>query len=233
MAKPTKPHSRRRLDLTAAGFGALLLAAILVLALAMPGKGAMSWSRLGEPWPDPSSVRGFGGIPVAWPSTSPFVPEDIGAGEEAEPPTTAVERLYLPSEPHPARSVPAVILLHGSGGVLSTRELTYAPQMAKMAVAALVVDAFGARRERGTGFIERLLNITETMMLAEAYSGLRFLAEQPEIDPNRVVLIGFSYGAMATMFALHAQIADALAFAGSALCRACRFYGPLHRPLCR
>jgi dienelactone hydrolase len=99
------------------------------------------------------------------------------------------------------RSVPTVVLLHGSGGVLSTRELTYAPQLAKMGVAALVVDVFGARRDRGTEFIERLLNITETMMVADAYSGLWFLAGRPEIDPHRVVLIGFSYGAMATTFA--------------------------------
>jgi len=80
-----------------------------------------------------------------------------------------------------------------------------------MGVAALVVDVFGARRDRGTEFIERLLNITETMMVADAYSGLRFLAGRPEIDPHRVVLIGFSYGAMATTFAVYVQIADALA----------------------
>jgi len=43
-----------------------------------------------------------------------------------------------------------VVLLHGSGGVLASRELTYAPQLARMGVAALVVDSFGARRDRGT-----------------------------------------------------------------------------------
>jgi len=127
--------------------------------------------------------------------------------------------------------VPAVVLLHGSGGILTSRELTYAPQLARMGVAALVVDSFGARRDRGTEFIERVLNITETMMLADAYSGLGFLATRPEIDPRRVVLTGFSYGAMATMYAVYAQVADKLAprlpngerlrFAGHVA-----FYGP-------
>src|SRR5207248_6258209 len=112
---------------------------------------------------------------------------------------------------HPPRSVPAVVLLHGSGGILPSRELTYAPQLARMGVAALVVDSFGARRERGTEFLERVLNITETMMLADAYSALRFLASRPEIDPKRIVLTGFSYGAMATMYALYAQVAHQLA----------------------
>src|SRR6266446_2443251 len=69
------------------------------------------------------------------------------------------------------------------------------------------------------------------MALADAYSGLGFLAERPQIDPRRVVLTGFSYGAMATMYALYAQVADKLAppqpnnggmrFAGHVA-----FYGP-------
>jgi dienelactone hydrolase len=185
----------------------------------------MNWSRLAEPWPDPASLGDIPGVPATWPSTSPFSLADIGDPEEA-PPTTAHGRLYLPPGSHPARSVPAVILLHGSGGVLGARELTYAPQLARMGVAALVVDSFGARRDRGTDFIERVLNITETMMLADAYSGLSFLAARPEIDPRRVVLTGFSYGAMATMYGLYAQVADKLAPPGLRFAGHVAFYGP-------
>src|SRR5256885_814946 len=129
----------------------------------------------------------------------------------AAPRPTALGGLYLPRGGPPPRSVPAVVLLHGSGGILGSRELTYAPQLARMGVAALVVDSFGARRDRGTEFLERVLNITETMMLAEAYAALRFLAARPEIDPQRVVLTGFSFGAMAAMYALYAQVAEKLA----------------------
>lgn len=191
----------------------------------------MNWSRLTEPWPDPATLGDIPGVAVSWPSSSPFTPADIGTGAEDDPPTTALGRLYLPPGAYPPRSVPAVVLLHGSGGILGSRELTYAPQLARMGIAALVVDSFGARRDRGTEFLERVLNITETMMLADAYSGLRFLASRPEIDPKRVVLTGFSYGAMATMYALYAQVADKLAppqgndgptrFAGHVA-----FYGP-------
>jgi len=207
----------------------LLLLAIALPAIAMAA--SMNWSRLTEPWPDPATLGDIPGVAVSWASSSPFTPADIGAGPEDDPPTTAVGRLYLPPGAHPPRSVPAVVLLHGSGGILPSRELTYAPQLARMGVAALVVDSFGARRDRGTEFLERVLNITETMMLADAYSGLRFLAARPEIDPKRVVLTGFSYGAMATMYALYAQVADKLAppqandrplrFAGHVA-----FYGP-------
>jgi len=208
-----------------------LLLALLLVSVAFPiMAAAVSWSRLMEPWPDPASLADIPGVPVSWPSSSPFAPDDIGDPGEA-PPTTALGRLYLPPGPHAPRSVPAVILLHGSGGILASRELTYAPQLARMGVAALVVDTFGARRDRGTEFLERVLNITETMMLADAYSALGFLAARPEIDPRRVVLTGFSYGAMATMYAMYAQIADKFApplpngerlrFAGHVA-----FYGP-------
>ena len=200
---PARRRRSRRKE-SFVGLSAIFLLAFTLCAMAA----AVSWSRLAEPWPDPASLADIPGIPVSWPSTSPFAPEDIGGGPDDAPPTAAQGRLYLPPGPQPARSVPAVILLHGSGGILPSRELTYAPQLARMGVAALVVDSFGARRDRGTEFIDRILNITETMMLADAYAGVGFLAARPEIDPRRIVLTGFSYGAMATMYALYAQVAD-------------------------
>ena len=98
----------------------------LAFLLAAPGNAAVSWSRLTEPWPEGGSFREMQGIAVSWPSSSPFTPEHIGAGPEDNPPTQALGRLYLPPGNHAPRSVPAVVLLHGSGGVLPMRELTYA-----------------------------------------------------------------------------------------------------------
>lgn len=196
----------------------------LVMLLALPAMAAgMSWSRLAGPWPDPAVLGEIPGMPVTWPSRSPFAPDDIPGDA---PPTPAQGRLYLPSGRHAPRSVPAVVLLHGSGGILPSRELTYAPQLARLGVAALVVDSFGARRDRGTEFLERLLNITETMMLTDAYAGLGFLAARPEIDPQRVVLTGFSYGAMAAMYGIYAQVADQLAPPGLRFAGHVAFYGP-------
>jgi dienelactone hydrolase len=198
----------------------------LVLALAAPAGAAVSWRRLTEPWPVGGVLREISGIAVSWPSSSPFAPEHIGAGPQDDPPTAALGRLYLPHGTHAPRSVPAMVLLHGSGGVLPTREPIYAAQLAAMGVAALVVDSFAARRDRGTEFLDRVLNITETMMLADAYSGLAFLATRPEIDPGRVVLTGFSYGAMAAIYALYAQIADRFAPNGPRFAGHVAFYGP-------
>ncbi|MGE5269081.1 MAG: dienelactone hydrolase family protein [Thiohalocapsa sp.] len=67
-------------------------------------------------------------------------------------------------------------------------------------------------------------------MLADAYSALGMLAAHPEIDPQRIVLTGSSYGAMATMYGLYGQVADQLAhrygLGGQRFAGHVAFYGP-------
>jgi dienelactone hydrolase len=198
----------------------------LALALAMllvTGR-ADAASSLLEPWPNGDTLRGIAAEQVTFPSHSPFALADVGAGAELDPPIEAVGTLYLPAEIE--APVPAVILLHGASGVRGAREQTYGRQFAAMGIAALVIDAFAPRRDMGRGFVERILNITETMLIADAYAGLRYLAARPEIDGERVVVMGFSYGGMASVIAAYAQVAalfapDGLRFAGHV-----SFYGP-------
>ncbi|MEO1090869.1 MAG: alpha/beta fold hydrolase [Pseudomonadota bacterium] len=169
--------------------------------------------------PPPAPVDG---ADVRFPSASPFTLGDVGSDA---PPTSAVGRLFLPPG-EVAGPIPAVVLLHGAGGVMGRRELTYARQFAARGWAALVVDAFASRVERGTGFTGRLLNVTEAMLLADAYAGLAWLAEQPGIDAERVALVGFSYGGMAATYALQAQVAELYQPAGALFRAHVAFYSP-------
>lgn len=181
--------------------------------------------RLAAPWPNGPATDRIEGQDVTFASSSPFSPADFTDLAEA-PKATARATLFMPPGKHKPGSLPAVIMLHGSGGVLSAREMTYGRQFAAMGVAALVIDVFAARRDLGVGFIDRLLNITESMMLADAYAGLAWLgARHPEIDTKRVALIGFSYGAMATMYAMNARIAAQLG-KGLTFAAHVAFYGP-------
>src|SRR3954471_446466 len=212
-----------RYDLAAA----ILLLSMLLTSTISPGQAvrtSVGW-QLADPWPSAEATMGIRGQPVTFPSSSPFTPRDAPRAD----PTTAVATLYLPpsrSAVARPRSVPAVVLLHGAGGVLAAREHTYGRQFAAMGAAALVVDVFGARRNRATGFTERLLEITESMAIADAYAGLRFLRQRPEIDPGRIALVGFSYGAMATMYALNAGVAALMAPGGERFVAHAAFYGP-------
>ncbi len=190
----------------------------LLLAAAQPAH------ALPPVWPEGAAVADIPGEAVTFPSRSPFSLADA-ADPEFSPSTAAVATFFRPVA-SPGGRAPAVLMLHGSGGVLWAREMTYARQFAAMGVAALVVDAFAARRDRASSFVDRLLNITESMMLADAYAGLRWLAERGDIDPDRIALLGFSYGGMATLYAAQEQVARAFApqhlrFAGHAA-----FYAP-------
>lgn len=205
------------------------LSAIILLAafawLPIIGQ-ASAASELLLPWPEKETIDHIGGTRVEFPSHSPFGLSDVGSGPEDDPPTTAMGMLFLPDTASEEAPVPAVVLLHGAAGVLGARELTYARQFAALGIATLVIDVFGARRDRASGFIERLLKITEAMFLADAFAALDFLGERADIDPDRIALIGFSYGGMVATYAAYAQVAEKFAMNGERFAAHVAFYAP-------
>lgn len=184
---------------------AAVVAASLLLAL----PGAAEPAIFADPWP---VVGEAAELSVEIPSHSPFAPDDIGAGM---PETAALVRYFPPVGADASRPAPAVVLLHGAAGVVEAREPTYARQLAAMGIGAAVVDVFRARRHIARGFTERIVEITETMALADAFATLAWLADRPEIDGSRVAIWGFSYGAMASILAANASVADRFAAAYS------------------
>lgn len=187
--------------------------ALLLLLLVAP-----AWAQ--GPFPAPDSVSAIAGRPVTFDSASPFVPAEAPGA-----PTRAQGTLFVPPRSGTGRR-PAVVMLHGSGGVLEAREHTYGRQFASLGIVALAVDSFAARRDRGVGFVDRLLNITETMLVADAFAALRYLAARPDVDPRRVALIGFSYGGMATVAAMNEGLAARLAPGGERFAAHAAYYGP-------
>jgi len=184
-----------------------LLALIGFLSVMHAADAAPAWHII-DPWPPLEATDGVRVEAVSFPSSNAFTPAELLRGPPR--PTLAVATLYLPRAAAPDHATPAVVLLHGAAGMIAARSELYGRQLAAMGIAALTIDTFGARRELAESFIGRVLRITETMFLADAYAGLRYLAARPEIDPRRVVLAGFSWGGMATIYALYAQIADPL-----------------------
>jgi dienelactone hydrolase len=204
--------------------------AVALGAVALAAAPAAAAPDLVLPWPEEVQAAGPAGERVSFDSASPFAFSDAGKGADtdpgAAPPTEAVATLFLPPGASAAAPVPAVVLLHGAAGVQSVRELTYGRQFAANGVAALAVDVFAPRRERASGFINRLLEITEAMFLADAYAALEYLAERPEIDADRVALVGFSYGGMVATYAAYAQVAERYAPGGLRFAAHVAFYAP-------
>ncbi|HUB13078.1 MAG TPA: dienelactone hydrolase family protein [Acetobacteraceae bacterium] len=197
--------------------------AVLLLSIALLICPAMAAPHITDPWPDPASVVNITPRTVSFPSDSPFTPADIARNP---PPASVPAQLYLPPDAKPDHTTPAVVLLHGAAGLVYQRGNVYGPQLAAMGVAVLVVDTFGARRDLAESFTGRVINITETMFVADAYAALRYLASRPEIDAHHVALAGFSWGGMATTYALYAQFADALALPALRFVGHVAFYAP-------
>ena len=155
-----------------------IAALALLLSVLLLGS-AHATVRITDPWPDPARITGVREESVRFPSTSPFTPADAAHA----PAATAIGELYLPADAAPNHTTPAVVMLHGAAGRVAERGATYGPQLAAMGVAVLVIDTYGARRDMATGFIGRVLHITETMFVADAYAGLRYLATLPDDRP--------------------------------------------------
>jgi dienelactone hydrolase len=174
-----------------------------------------------DPWPEAETITDIAPQTVSFPSSDPFIPRDIGHA----PVRSVRGLLFLPPGAPKDHSVPAVVMLHGSAGMIYDRA-KYGPQLASMGVAVLLVETYDSRTDLGTSFIERVIHITETMFVADAYAALHYVAARPEIDPHRVVLTGFSYGGMATEYALYAQMANALAPHGLRFAGHVAYYAP-------
>ena len=197
---------------------ALLIAALLVVIPILPAHAF----HITDPWPAPASIRMTRTEQVTFQSKDAFLPNDW----RDAPARYASATLYLPGEASPVHPVPAVVFLHGAAGLVAQRGDLYGPQLAAMGVASLVVGTYGSRRDIATSFIGRALNITETMFVADAYGALQYLASRGDIDAHHVVLAGWSYGGMATMYAAYQMMADRFAPPNLRFAGHVSFYGP-------
>lgn len=130
--------------------------------------------------------------------------------------------LHLPEGrgPHPA-----VILLHGCGG-LRPNAAMWAGFLKANGYAALVLDGFGPRGV--TEICTNFNRVPPQQRVRDSYAALRYLATRPDIAADRVALMGFSNGAVVVLDAASrfwgGQITDTtLRFrAGVALYPECR-----------
>lgn len=93
--------------------------------------------------------------------------------------------------------VPAVVLVHGSGGVGANVD-AWARVLNEAGIAAFILDSFSGRGIVST--VENQDQLHSLAMMVDAYRALDVLAAHPRIRVDRIAVMGFSKGAVASVF---------------------------------
>jgi dienelactone hydrolase len=94
--------------------------------------------------------------------------------------------------------LPVVVLMHGSSGVGATTE-AWVHQFNAMGISTFVIDGFTGRGLTVVGPNQALLG--RLNLIVDIYRSLDILAKHPRVDPERIVLMGFSRGGQAALYA--------------------------------
>jgi len=95
---------------------------------------------------------------------------------------------------HGKRRLPAVLIVHGSAGIDSRGDF-YEAALNEAGIATLQIDMWQARGYNAPGQRPAAIYLT----YPDAFSALRFLSHQPNIDASRIGVLGFSWGGLVSM----------------------------------
>lgn len=161
-------------------------------------------------------------------SHSPFDFDILLNHLDRSPTTSTLGYLFLPAKASPKTPAPAMVLLPGSGGVKLGRQMLMADLLVSNGYAVLIVDYYASRKVDDDTVPYRLMvtNVTEFDVVSDGYAALRALHQHPAIDAERIGVMGFSYGGMATRLAMDSRLKQRLAPRQNAFAVHVDFYGP-------
>jgi dienelactone hydrolase len=107
---------------------------------------------------------------------------------------------YL-SKPAGAGPFPAIVHLHGCGGLTETRRERNAEQFTRWGYVTLMVDSFATRGvKENCGDQHAIISRS-----ADAWGALVYLSQQPFVDAKRIAVVGYSQGGIAALEIASAQ----------------------------
>lgn len=156
---------------------------------------AMACSALAlEAVADFSKAPGNGAYAFA--SVTPKMFPDLLKTSLTGEPVNITGHLFLPASATEKDKVPAVILVHGSGGIYEAMLDYWPKQFNGAGYAVLALDTFGPRGVKSTA--EDQSQVPFAADVADAFSALKLMASHPRIDASRIAVMGFSRGGIAT-----------------------------------
>jgi dienelactone hydrolase len=116
------------------------------------------------------------------------------AGREAQ----LAGELRLPPGLAPGARAPAVVLIHGSGGISGSMD-HWVRELNGIGLATFVLDTFAGRGIVST--VQDQNQLHSLAMMVDAYRALERLAAHPRIQADRIAVMGFSKGAVPAVYA--------------------------------
>lgn len=151
--------------------------------------------------------------------TTTLTDQQFLSGQKEGRPAVIAGELRIP-KPGTDR-LPAIVLIHGSGGVGGYVD-DWLPLLNGMGVATFVVDGFTGRGIVSVFNDEAQLG--RLAMTVDAYRALELLAKHPRIDPERIALMGFSRGGQDTLYAAMKRFQGMQGPAGASFAAYIAFY---------
>lgn len=205
----------------------LLIGACLVLA---PLLAAAAWKFHAQSAAPPVVERLASDVPerVRFESYN-AVWSELASGAYRSKPVQLGAELFMPSAS--SARVPAAVFLHGSDGI-TTHHRRVAASMRELGIAVLLVDSFGGRGVDET--VDDQAAVPAHAMLVDAYRALALIATHPNVDPQRIAIVGWSKGGMVADWASRERYRAMLAAPGVRFAAHAAFYpwcGEQHRPV--
>lgn len=122
--------------------------------------------------------------------------QDFLNGRKDGPPVMLAGQLRIPLAA--SGKLPAMLFLHGSGGVGANVQ-DWEQELLSLGMATFVLDAFTGRGIVATSTNQALLG--RNAMTYDAYRAFEVLEKHPRIDPKRIMVMGFSRGGQAALYA--------------------------------
>ncbi len=141
-------------------------------------------------------------IPVA----SRSVPDEaLLAGEVGDAPEVMLDgRLTLPGD---QERYPVVILLHGTDGKNSGASYSWEGWLPTLSVATFALDSYTGRGLAMVSFNQE--SFGQIQQTYDAFRAVEALAAHPRVDPERIVVMGFSRGGQAALYTAMTRFQEA------------------------
>jgi dienelactone hydrolase len=117
---------------------------------------------------------------------------------------------------------PAVVLVHGSGGIASN-VADWAIELNKLGFVVFIIDSFTGRGIANT--VADQTQLSTYSMLYDSFRALEILSKHPRVDPKRIAIMGFSKGAFASLYSSMQRFNDGFAPQGARFASHIAFYG--------